>query len=40
MLAAFTLAITVACSTTSSARRPGSSQPGLITLDEVNATRD
>ena len=39
MLAAFTLAITVACSTTSSARRPGSSPPGLITMDEVNATR-
>ncbi|MGH7639197.1 MAG: hypothetical protein ACREOK_16220 [Gemmatimonadaceae bacterium] len=39
ILAAMTLAITVACSSTSSARRPGSRQPDLITMDELSGTR-
>lgn len=38
VLAAVMMAIMVACSSVSSTRRPGSSQSGLITMDQVNAT--
>lgn len=39
LLAAVMMPVVLACSSTSSARRPSSSQPGLITMDELNATR-
>ena len=39
MLAAVMMAIVAACSSASSARRPSASPPGVITMDELSATR-